>query len=424
MIGLGYVGLPLMLATTAARFRVLGFDTDENRVRELNRGDSPLWHISQNAILSARTSGLFEATGEFDRLAEMDVVLICVPTPLSKEHQPDLSFVKATVREIATRIHPGQLVVLESTTYPGTTADVVRPALEEGGLKAGTDFFLAFSPEREDPGNAVYSTARIPRIVGADDPASLALALGFYGAVVDKVVPVSSSRAAEAVKITENVFRAVNVALANELKVIYEKMGLDVFEVVDAAKTKPFGYMPFYPGPGTGGHCIPVDPFYLAWSARRHGVDARFIALAGEINAEMPRYVVARAAEALDARKGRDLAGAKVLVVGVAYKRDVDDTRETPAFVVIELMRGRGAEVDYYDPLVGVVPKTRDHSGLADMRSIDFAAETIAAYDLVLVLTDHTAIDWQALVDAAQIVVDTRNIRARVRTGHDKIFTA
>src|SRR5438128_539342 len=320
IIGMGYIGLPLMLAVTAKGFRVLGFDIDEPKVHELNNGKSPLRHVPGTDIGTALKARLFEATKDFRRLADVDIIVICVPTPLGKHREPDLSFVLTTAQSIAACLRPGQLVVLESTSYPGTTTDVVRPILEATGLKSGKDFFLAFSPEREDPGNTNYSTPRIPRVVGGDDGGALALTSAFYAAFVDQVIAVSSTKTAEAVKVTENVFRAVNIALVNELKIIYSKMGIDIFEVIAAAKTKPFGYMPFYPGPGLVGHCVPIDPFYLTWRAREFNVNTRFIELAGEINSEMPRYVVNRVAEVLDRERGRGLAAAKILVVGIAYK--------------------------------------------------------------------------------------------------------
>jgi UDP-N-acetyl-D-glucosamine dehydrogenase len=315
-------------------------------------------------------------------------------------------------------------VVLESTTFPGTTTEIVRPILEAGGLKSGQDFFLAFSPEREDPGNVRFATSTIPKIVGGDGPAALALASAFYGAFVDRVVPVSSTATAEAVKITENVFRAVNIALVNELKIIYSQMDINVFEVIDAAKTKPFGFMPFYPGPGLGGHCIPIDPFYLTWKAREHGINTRFIELAGEINSDMPRYVIDRLANVIDRCKGIGLSHARVLVIGVAYKKDVDDTRESPALVIIELLKMRGTFVDYYDPYVPMIPSTRAHATLAGMRSVEIDPPSVASYDAVLIITDHSEINWQALVSAAQLVVDTRNATAKIVDGRDKVFFA
>ena len=424
IIGMGYVGLPLMLACTAKKFRVLGFDIDKARVEELNSGKSPLKHISNSHIGAVRKSELFEATDDVRRLAEADVVVICVPTPLGDHREPDLSFVVQTTRDIAQSLRSGQLVVLESTTFPGTTTEIVRPLLEASGLKSGQDFYLAFSPEREDPGNARFETATIPKIVGGDGPAALALASSFYSAIVDRVVPVSSTTTAEAVKITENVFRAVNIALVNELKIIYSKMGINVFEVIDAAKTKPFGFMPFYPGPGLGGHCIPIDPFYLTWKAREHGINTRFIELAGEINSDMPRYVVDRLANTIDRVAGIGLSRAEVLIVGVAYKKDVDDMRESPALAIIELLKARGASVDYHDPYVPVIPKNREHMGLAGMRSVSCDPALVAKYDAVLIVTDHTEIDWQSLTRAAKLIVDTRNATANVSEGREKIFSA
>src|SRR5262245_5942047 len=424
IIGMGYVGLPLMLASTEKGFRVLGFDVDEEKVRRLNLGKSPLKHVGDSYIATVREAQSFEATCDLKRLSEAHVVVICVPTPLGHHREPDLSFVINTTQEIARRLQPGQLIVLESTTYPGTTTEVVRPILESTGLKSGQDFFLAFSPEREDPGNAQFQTSTIPKIVGGDGPVARDLASAFYGAIVDRVVTVSSTETAEAVKITENVFRAVNIALVNELKIIYSKMNINVFEVIEAAKSKPFGYMAFYPGPGLGGHCIPIDPFYLTWKAREHGINTRFIELAGEINADMPRYVVDCLASVIDRRKGIGLSSAKVLVIGAAYKKDVDDMRESPALVIIELLKARGTAVDYYDPHVPIIPKTRAHPDLAGMCSITIDQPTVASYDAVLIVTDHSVVDWQSLVDAAQLVVDTRNVTARVTGGKHKIFFA
>ena len=424
IVGMGYVGLPLMLASTAKKFRVLGFDIDEEKVKRLNLGKSPLKHVGDSRIAAVRDVQLFEATCDMQRLSEVDVVVICVPTPLDHHREPDLSFVIKTTQKIVRRLHRGQLIVLESTTYPGTTTEIVRPILESTGLKSGRDFFLAFSPEREDPGNAQFQTSMIPKIVGGDSTTGRDLACAFYATIVDRVVAVSSTETAEAVKITENVFRAVNIALVNELKIIYSKMNINVFEVIEAAKSKPFGYMPFYPGPGLGGHCIPIDPFYLTWKAREHGINTRFIELAGEINADMPRYVLDRLANVIDQRKGIGLSNARVLVVGVAYKKDVDDMRESPALVIIELLRARGTAVDYYDPYVPAIPKTRSHPDLAGMRSISIDAQNVASYDAVLIVTDHSEVDWQSLVDAAQLVVDTRNVTARVTRAKDKIFFA
>lgn len=424
IIGLGYVGLPLMLACTAKTFRVLGFDIDAKKVKGLNVGKSPLKHVPDTRIAAVRQAELFEATDDPRRLSGVDIVVICVPTPVGNHREPDLSFVVKTTEDVARHLQRGQLIVLESTTYPGTTSEIVRPILERTGLQSGRDFYLAFSPEREDPGNNKFQTSMIPKIVGGDCSVARDLACAFYAAVVDRVVPVSSTETAEAVKITENVFRAVNIALVNELKMIFSKMNINVFEVIDAAKTKPFGYMPFYPGPGLGGHCIPIDPFYLTWKAREHGINTRFIELAGEINSDMPRYVVDQLGHFLDRFKGIGLSKAKVLVIGVAYKKDVDDMRESPALVIIELLKARGTSVDYYDPHVPVIPNTRAHAELAGMRSVSIDSRSISTYDVVLIVTDHSDIDWQQLVDAAQLVVDTRNATAQVREGRHKIFNA
>ena len=409
IMGLGYVGLPLMLACVAAGFRVIGFDVNARHVARLNEGRSPLDHISDSTIAGARQAHLFEASTDLARLDEPDVVLICVPTPLGKHLEPDLSYVAATTEAIAATLRPGQLIVLESTTYPGTTSESCRPVLERGGLKSGEDFFLAFSPEREDPGNVHFSTRSIPKVVGGDGPLALELAVAFYGSWAAKIVPVSSLETAEAVKITENVFRAVNIALVNELKMIYSAMGIDIFEVIDAAATKPFGFMPFYPGPGLGGHCIPIDPYYLTWRARSFGINTRFIELAGEINGQMPRYVMDRLAEELDRRAGVALSRAKVLMIGVAYKKNVSDTRESPGLVILERLLERGAAVDFHDPHVAEIPLTREHAGLAGRRSVALTAEGVASYDAVLVITNHDRVDWAMVKANARLVVDTRN---------------
>jgi UDP-N-acetyl-D-glucosamine dehydrogenase len=413
IVGLGYVGLPLMRAATAQGFPVLGLDIDRARVDALNAGRSPLTHVPGDAIRAARTAGLFEATAEVGRLAAADAVLVCVPTPLDQHREPDLGYVVGTVEALAPVLKPGALLVLESTTYPGTTRDVVLPLLRAAGRVPGEDVLVAYSPEREDPGNEAYGTASIPKVVGADDDAARAVATALYGAFVARVVPVSSSAVAEAVKITENVFRSVNIALANELKLIYAAMGIDVWEVIDAAKTKPFGYMAFYPGPGLGGHCIPIDPFYLTWKARAYGVPTRFIELAGEINTAMPRHVVARLAEELDRRFGLGLRDRKLLVLGVAYKRNVGDTRESPALEIIEHLVARGADVAYHDPLVPVIPPTREHGALAGLASVPLAAEALRGFDAALVVTDHGGVDYALLARCCRLVLDTRNVVPR-----------
>lgn len=413
IIGLGYVGLPLAVTAVSAGYPVLGFDIDPAKVAELNAGRSYIRHITTDVVGEMLAKGLFEATADFDRLAEADIVLICVPTPLNQYREPDLSFVEKTTREVARRLRPGQLVVLESTTYPGTTAELMKPILAATGLECGRDFFLAYSPEREDPGNPSFGTASIPKVVGGEGADALDLASAFYGSIVTRAVRVSSSATAEAVKLTENIFRSVNIALVNELKVIFDQMGIDVWEVIEAAKTKPFGYMPFYPGPGLGGHCIPIDPFYLTWKAREYGVATRFIELAGEINTFMPRFVIERLALALDRVASKGLNGARVLVLGLAYKKNVDDLRESPALTLIEMLKKRGAIADYHDPFIPEIMRTREHPGLAGMRSIEWDLEQIAGYDAVLIATDHDDLDYRALVAAAKLVVDTRNACAR-----------
>jgi UDP-N-acetyl-D-glucosamine dehydrogenase len=422
IVGMGYVGLPLMLAATSKGYRVIGFDIDAPKVEGLNRGKSPLKHIGDAAIEKVVAAKRFEATADLARFAEADIVIICVPTPLGPHQEPDLTFVEQTTRSIAKCLRRGQLVILESTTYPGTTEEVVRPILEEGGMRSGIDFFLAFSPEREDPGNPDFTTHAIPKVVGGDGANALQLAAAFYRRVVTRVVEVSSTQTAEAVKIVENVFRAVNIALVNELKLVFNRIGIDIFEVVDAAKTKPFGYMPFYPGPGLGGHCIPIDPFYLTWKAREYGIDTRFIELAGQINSTMPDYVVRRTAEMLDRQTGKGLSQARVLIVGVAYKKNVDDTRESPAFAIIDILEERGATVDYHDPHVLEIPRTREHAKLAGRRSVD--AATAGSYDVAVIVTDHAVIDWQALVSTAKLVIDTRNATAKAVGREGKVFSA
>jgi UDP-N-acetyl-D-glucosamine dehydrogenase len=369
-----------------------------------------------------RAGGRFDATDDFSRLDEPDAVIICVPTPLTESREPDLSYVIASARAVAARLRPGQLVVLESTTYPGTTRGVVLPILEESGLVAGRDFFLAFSPEREDPGNPTYSAPTIPKVVGGLDPASLELASLLYARVVVRVEPVSSPEVAEACKILENTYRAVNIALVNELKILYDKMGIDVWEVIDAAKSKPFGFQAFYPGPGLGGHCIPIDPFYLAWIARKYHTPTRFIELAGEINTAMPGYVVSRVIDALNER-GKPIKGSKILLLGMAYKRDVDDPRESPGFELMDLLLGKGADVAYNDPHIPTLPPMRKYPHLR-MSSRDLAAETLASADLVLIVTDHSAYDWAFVVEHSRLVVDTRNATRGVVEGREKIVKA
>src|SRR4051812_26604094 len=410
VIGLGYVGMPLSLVAATAGFKVIGFDIDAMRVAQINRGESFIKHIPASAVVSALSHRRLEATAAFGRLGEPDAILICVPTPLTRHREPDLTYIEETARAIAPRFRPGQLIVLESPPYPATPEEIVKPILEKSGLKSGSDFFLAYSPEREDPGNPEFTTAKIPKVVGGDGAEALALANALYSQMVPHTVPVSSTATAETVKLTENIFRAVNIALVNELKIVYSAMGIDVWEVIRSARTKPFGFMPFYPGPGLGGHCIPIDPFYLTWKAQEYGVRTRFIELAGEVNTGMPRWVVGRLAEELDRRAGKGLSVSRVLLVGLAYKRDVDDVRESPTFAVWELLEARGATVEYHDPHVPVIPRTREHAPLAGRRSVALEPAAVAGYDAVVALTDHRAVDWAALAGHARLLVDTRGV--------------
>ena len=414
VIGLGYVGLPLAKVFWNQGYRITGFDIDPEKVGALSEGDSYIKSFPANTVRALNASGRFTATTDFGDLVRSDAILICVPTPLADNREPDLSYVEDTAKVVAAWLRPGQLVVLESTTYPGTTLDVVKPILESGGLTSGSDFYLAYSPEREDPGNPEFETEQIPKVVGGDGMAALQLANALYAQAVVRTVTVSSTQTAEAVKLTENIFRAVNIALVNELKLVYAAMGIDVWEVIEAAKTKPFGFMPFYPGPGLGGHCIPIDPFYLSWRARRDDIETRFIELAGEINTAMPRYVVERLAAALEARHGRSLTGARVLLVGLAYKKNVDDTRESPGLEIMELLQAYGATVDYHDPHVAAIPVTRNHPTLTGKRSIPWTADAIAGFDAALICTDHDALDYACLAEHAPLIVDTRNVMARV----------
>ena len=413
IIGMGYVGLPLALACVTAGFRVTGFDINPERVAAVNAGEHVINYLANHEISDAIATGRLEATADFDRLGEPHVLVICVPTPLTRNRDPDLSYVVATAEQIARSVRPGQLIVLESTTWPGTTTEVVKPILENAGVTIGGDAFLAFSPEREDPGNKAFTTRTMPKVVGADDDKSRALAECFFSQVVEKVVPVSSAAVAEAAKLTENIFRAVNIALVNELKQVYAEMGIDVWQVIDAAATKPFGFQAFYPGPGLGGHCIPIDPFYLTWKAREFGVESRFIELAGHINTGMPGYVVTRLMHALNERAGRAIKGAKVLVLGLAYKPNVDDLRESPSLELIERLEELGATCDFHDPHIAVVPQTRAYAGLAGRGSVSLTAEALAGYDAVLIATDHEAVNYGLLAEHAALIVDTRNALAR-----------
>jgi len=413
VIGLGYIGLPLAAAAARAGFNTVGFDTDPVKARQLNAGKSYIHAVTDEELGRLMAAKRFLATDSFAKLRACDVIVICVPTPLTRHREPDLSYIEATGQTIARYLRSGQLIALESTTYPGTTRGVLKPILEATGLISGRDIFIGFSPEREDPGNASFETVTIPKVVAGDGEQALALMQTFYGSVVQAVVPVSSPDVAEAVKITENVFRAVNIALVNELKVIYSAMGIDVWEVIDAAKTKPFGFMPFYPGPGLGGHCIPIDPFYLTWKSREYELSTRFIELAGEINLSMPRYVVEALAQRLDSEFGRGLAGARVLIIGLAYKKNVPDIRESPSFKLMDLMIARGAQVDFHDPHVSEIPPTREHSEYTGRSSVPLTAEFLKLVDAVLISTDHDAVDYALIAKAAKLVVDTRNVMAR-----------
>ena len=406
IIGQGYVGLPLGLVFCEAGFRVTGFDVDPAKVAALGRGESYIKHIGRERVRAVVGSGRYRATTDFDGLRGCDAIFICVPTPLGRHREPDNSYIHRTAEEIVRRLRRGQLVVLESTTYPGTTDEEVLPILERSGLRTPEDFLLAFSPEREDPGNERFNTRSIPKVVGGVNAPSTAAAAALYGAALEKVIPVSSARVAESAKLLENVFRSVNIALVNELKVIFDRMGIDVWEVIEAAKTKPFGFMPFYPGPGLGGHCIPLDPFYLSWKAAEHGEWARFIELAGEINTRMPAYVVSRVGGALN-EDGKALKGSRVLVLGLAYKANIDDDRESPSYEIIELLQQAGARVDYCDPYFPLARPGRKHA--LEMASVPLDAATFGGYDAVVVATAHDFFRNPALYRATRLVVDTRN---------------
>lgn len=409
VVGMGYVGLPLALAFARKGFRVVGIDIDQGKVDLLNAGRCYIRHIDERAISSVIANGTFRASSNFSHISECDAILICVPTPLTRHREPDLRFIVATTEAIQPYLTHGQLIVLESTTYPGTTTEVVRPILERSGMNSGRDFFLAFSPEREDPGNTNFDTTSIPKVVGGDGPEALRFATLLYDQIVPRTVNVSSCECAEAVKLTENIFRSVNIALVNELKIVYEKMGIDIWEVIEAAKSKPFGFMPFYPGPGLGGHCIPIDPFYLTWKAREFEVPTRFIELAGEINTLMPYYVVEKLAEALSCRRERALKSARVLVLGIAYKKNIDDMRESPALKIMEILESRGARVEYFDPYVPEIKQTREHAGMTGRKSIEWNQQELKTFDAAIIITDHDHVDYQGLCELVPLVIDTRN---------------
>lgn len=429
IIGCGYVGLPLALNFSAKGHYVLGFDTDPQKIEKLNRGESYIKHIAGTEICKHVRSGHFSSTTDFARLREMDAVLICVPTPLDERRDPDLSFVEQTARAIAPHLQRQQLIVLESTTYPGTTEELVLPILEQSGLRCPIqqngqlavqpDFYLAFSPEREDPGNKHYGLAQIPKVVGGVNSASGQAAANLYAQIVGRVVPVSSTRVAEMTKLLENIFRCVNIALVNELKLLCQRMGMDVWEVIDSAATKPFGFMPFYPGPGLGGHCIPVDPYYLSWKAREYDFATRFIELAGEINTSMPYHVADAVASALNDHH-KSLKGSRVLLLGVSYKKDIDDLRESPSLKLMQLLIERGANLDYNDPFFPSLHKMR-HYDYSHMRSVDITSDSLASYDCVLIATDHSSYDYQQIVDSAKLVIDSRNATRHVKKNREKV---
>ncbi len=421
VVGLGYVGLPLLMEFVEQGFKTLGFDIDQNKVNKLNAGQSYIKHIDEKRVKSVRDSKLFEATTDFGRIKEVDAILICVPTPLTKHREPDMSYIVGTAETLAKHIREGQLIVLESSTYPGTTEEVLKPILEKSGLKGDKEFWVAFSPEREDPNNPKYNTRTIPKVVGANTEYARQLVTALYEKVIVKTVSVSSTQAAEATKLLENIFRSVNIALVNEMKMILDRMGIDVWEVINAAATKPFGYMPFYPGPGLGGHCIPIDPFYLTWKAREYEMNTRFIELAGEVNTFMPYWVINKVMDALNEHE-KSIKGSKILVLGAAYKKDIDDPRESPSFKLMEIMLDKGAEVDYNDPLIPELPSMRMYD--IKRKSVDLTAENLAKYDCVLISTDHSAYDWDFIVKHAQLVVDTRNATKNVLEHRDKIVKA
>lgn len=424
MIGLGYVGLPLAIAVARAGFPVSGFDIEAHKVESLNNGQSYIEAVTSTALAGQVASGRFRATADFAELAACEVIIICVPTPLTKNREPDLSFVRNTAVTIAKHLRPGQLVVLESTTYPGTTDDVIKPILEETGLRSKTDFFLGFSPEREDPGNRSFEVATIPKVVAGDGLEAATLVQAFYHGVVKTVVPVSTTATAEAVKLTENIFRSVNIALVNELKVVLGAMGIDIWEVIEAAKSKPFGYMPFYPGPGLGGHCVPIDPFYLTWKAREYELPTRFIELAAEINTAMPRHVVDELAKALDRRCGKALSRSRILIVGLAYKKNVPDIRESPSLRLIELIEDWGGKAEFHDPHVTEIPTTREHMAIKGRRSVELTEAALKDFDAVVVATDHDAIDYQTIADHAPLIVDTRNVFGRLGLDRETVVKA
>lgn len=422
VVGLGYVGLPLLLEFVQEKFPTIGFDIDPAKIQALNEGKSYIKHIKAERIKNAVEKKLFRATSDFSELAQVNCILICVPTPLNKNREPDISYIVNTSETISEYLSKDQLVVLESSTFPGTTEEVMRPILEKSGLKCHEDFFLAFSPEREDPNNPRYSTRTIPKVVGANHPLSLELTQTLYDRVIVQTVPVSSSQAAEATKLLENIFRSVNIALVNEMKIILDRMDIDIWEVVEAASTKPFGFMPFYPGPGLGGHCIPIDPFYLTWKARQYDTSTRFIELAGEINTDMPYFVVSKIMDALNNHQ-KSVKGSNILILGMSYKKDIDDLRESPTLKLMEILERKGAFVDYSDPFFLELHPMR-HYSYEHKKSVEITAANLARYDAVLISTDHSSYDWDFIVKHARIVVDTRNATAKVKENREKIHKA
>lgn len=421
IIGMGYVGLPLAREFCLGGAKVLGFDVNTPMVNKINGGISPIKHIPGGQITDMISTGRFRVTDKMNQLSKPDTLLICVPTPLTENREPDMFYVEETCKTIAKYLRKGQLVILESTTYPGTTRDLMLPILETSGLKAGKDFYMAYSPEREDPGNKTFRTSTIPKVVGGLDKASLDMALDVYSCAIETLVPVDSCEIAEAAKIVENTYRCVNIAMVNELKQLFDKMDIDVWEVIRAASTKPFGFTAFYPGPGLGGHCIPIDPFYLTWKARQYGMPTRFIELAGEINTEMPNYVITRTMDALNDKK-KSMKGSKILVLGLAYKKDIDDVRESPSLELIELLKSKGAKVDYNDPYIPQTHKQRDYD--LKMKSKNLSAKMLKSYDAVLIATDHSDYDYKWIVANSQLVIDTRNATVNVKKGRNKIVKA
>lgn len=423
ILGLGYVGLPLIRAFIHCGYSVIGFDVDSKKIKALQAGRSYISHIPSDWIADWIAEKRFEATDDLSRLSEADALLICVPTPLNENRDPDLIYVEKSTRAIAKTLRKGQLIVLESTTYPGTTRKIMLPILEESGLKGGKDFFLAYSPEREDPGNPDFTAAGIPKLVGGLDPDSSEVAIALYEKAIVKIIAVSSCEIAEAAKIVENTYRSVNIAMVNELKVIFDRMGIDIWEVIDAAKTKPFGYQAFYPGPGLGGHCIPIDPFYLSWIARKYGIPTRFIELAGQINTNMPRYVIQKTMEALNDHK-KSLKGSRIALLGAAYKKDVDDPRESPSFELISLLLQYGADLTYNDPHISELPSMRSWPGIPPMKSIPLTADYLRSQDCIIIATDHSAYDFEFIVEHSKLVIDTRNATKGVKKHRDRIRKA